>query len=47
MKARRWNVRIGRSKERPSDDRICLLLTARGLPMHSEVQIIATKGIIG
>jgi len=38
---------MGRSKRRPSDDRICLLLIARGLPMHREVQIIATKGIIG
>jgi hypothetical protein len=47
MKAAMWKVTMGRSNRNPSEDKILLLLIARGLPIQSDVHNIATNGITG
>jgi hypothetical protein len=38
---------MGRSNMSPCDERSILLFIARGLPIQSDVHIIATNGITG
>jgi hypothetical protein len=42
-----WKTTVGSSKQNLSEERILLLLIARGLPMHSDVHTINTKCITG